>query len=90
MAWVTDVSDTQVTLIGLAEVVGAIGPIVPAATGIAPTLTPVAAAALAALMVGAVMTHARRSESVWPALILAAVAATVTVARWANHRRTGR
>ena len=52
MAWAEDFSDTQIKLIGAAEVAGAIGLIVPAATGIMPILTPVAAAGLALLMGG--------------------------------------
>jgi uncharacterized membrane protein YphA (DoxX/SURF4 family) len=63
MAYVEDFSATQVKLIGAAEVLGAIGLIVPWATGIAPVLTPLAAAGLAIIMVGAMLTHRRRGES---------------------------
>jgi hypothetical protein len=42
--------------IGAAEVLGAIGLIVPAATRIRPTLTPLAAAGLTIIMIGAVVT----------------------------------
>jgi uncharacterized membrane protein YphA (DoxX/SURF4 family) len=62
MAYVEDFTATQVKLIGSAEVLGAIGLIVPWATGIAPVLTPIAAVGLAALMVGAMLTHRRRKE----------------------------
>jgi len=90
MAWAPDFSDAQVTLIGVAEVAGVIGLIVPAAAGIVPVLTPVAAAALAVLMGGAVMTHAQRGESVVPAAILAVLSAAVAAARWMAQRRTRR
>ena len=62
MAWTEDFSDSQVKLIGLAEVLGAIGLVLPAATGIATFLTPLAAAGLAVTMAGAAITHLRRGE----------------------------
>ena len=49
-------------LIGSLEILGAIGLILPAVTGIWPWLTPVAAAGLALTMVGAMITHGRRGE----------------------------
>jgi len=57
LPWVEDFSPTTVKLIGTAELAAAIGLILPAATGIAPVLTP-----LTVLMVLAAMTHARRKE----------------------------
>ncbi|NCT92582.1 DoxX family protein [Cellulomonas sp. APG4] len=62
LAWVEDFSPASIKLIGLAEVVGAVGLVVPAATGVAPVLSPVAAVCLALLMVGATVVHVRRSE----------------------------
>ena len=62
MPWVDDFSTTTVKLIGVAEVLGAVGLVVPEATGIAEVLTPVAATCLAALQVGAVTVHVRRHE----------------------------
>ena len=63
MAWVNDFSTSQVRLIGIVEILGAIGLILPAATGILPILTPLAAVGLALVMIGAAMTHRRRGES---------------------------
>lgn len=77
MGWAQDFSDTQVKLIGTAEVLGAIGLVAPAATGILPVLTPTAAAGLAALMAGAVMTHAGRGEPFVAPLVLGLLAALV-------------
>jgi uncharacterized membrane protein YphA (DoxX/SURF4 family) len=73
LAWTEDYTSTGVKAIGAAEVVGAVGLIVPLATGIAPLLTPIAAAALAVLMIGAAMVHLRRNETAnaLPALVLA-------------------
>lgn len=62
MAWVEDFSAPMVKFIGAMEVLGALGLILPAATGIAPILTPVAAVGLAVIMLGAIVTHAKRKE----------------------------
>lgn len=63
MRWAADVTDTQFRAIGLVEVVGAIGLILPAALGIAPLLTPLAAVGLVLTMVGAIRTHVRYGET---------------------------
>ena len=60
--WVKDVGPRGVRLIGTLEILGAIGLILPAVTGILPWLTPVAAVGLAMIMIGAMITHGRRSE----------------------------
>ena len=57
--WVSDVPLLIVRTIGGLEVLGAIGLVGPAATGILPWLTPVAALGLAGLMVGALATTIR-------------------------------
>ncbi len=62
MGWVEDFSPPMVKAIGALEVLGALGLILPAATGIAPILTPLAAVGLALVMVGAIVTHLRRKE----------------------------
>lgn len=62
MAWVQDFSATQVKAIGVLEILGAIGLIVPGLTGIAPVLVPIAATGLALLMIGAAGVHVRRKE----------------------------
>lgn len=68
MDWVEDYTDQQVKMIGMAEVVGAVGVIVPAATGILPILSPIAALCLGVLMAGAVQVHVRRKDPT-PSLI---------------------
>ena len=60
MDWMSAVGRSNMRAIGLLEILGAIGLIVPAATGILPWLTPVAAALLAVLMVLAAVFHLRR------------------------------
>ena len=62
MGWVEDFSQPAVRLIGAVEVLGAIGLVLPALTGILPWLTPLAALGLVLLMVGAALTHLRRKE----------------------------
>jgi uncharacterized membrane protein YphA (DoxX/SURF4 family) len=82
MPFVEDFSDQAVKLIGVAEVLGAIGLILPAAIGIATWLTPIAAACLAVVMVLATLTHIRRRESVGPTVVLFALAAFVAIERF--------
>jgi uncharacterized membrane protein len=60
--WMQDVSQATVRFIGVMELLGAIGLIVPAAAGIAPVLTPIAGTGLAVMMVLAAATHIRRKE----------------------------
>lgn len=70
MKWAKTWSDGNVKLLGLAEVCGGIGLIVPHTTGILPILTPVAAACIVVLMLGAVKIHLDLEESpVAPALL---------------------
>lgn len=62
MTWMKNTSRGLVSFIGIAEILGAIGLIVPYAFGIAPILTPIAALALAVVMVLASLFHAQRKE----------------------------
>ncbi|MCW2879590.1 MAG: hypothetical protein JWQ95_3690 [Sphaerisporangium sp.] len=62
MGWVEDFSPGTVKLIGGVEFLAALGLILPAVTGIAPVLTPLAAAGLVVTMIGAIIVHARRHE----------------------------
>jgi uncharacterized membrane protein YphA (DoxX/SURF4 family) len=63
MAWVNDVSDSNVKLIGSLEILAAIGLVLPQVTGVLPWLTPLAAVGLVLIMIGAIMTHVRRNEN---------------------------
>ena len=84
MAWVEDFSQPAVRLIGAAEVIGAIGVVLPALTGVLPWLTPLAALGLVLLMVGAALTHLRRKEygNVAINAVLLVLAAVVTYGRF--------
>ena len=61
--WAEDFSPTNIRLIGLAEILGAIGVVLPAVVHIAPILVPLAATGLVLVMVGAATVHARRKEA---------------------------
>ncbi len=71
MAYAGDFSAAQVKLIGTAQVLGAVGLILPVLLGIVLVLSPIAALALAAIMIGAVVVHVRRKEAFIPPLVLA-------------------
>ncbi|SHN15084.1 DoxX family protein [Cryptosporangium aurantiacum] len=62
LPWVEDFSLPVVRFIGVVELLAALGLILPAATGFATVLTPLAATGLAITMVLAAVTHARRKE----------------------------
>lgn len=79
MTWTEDFRPATIKLIGLAEVLGAIGLILPMLLGIAPVLSPIAAVALAILMIGAVAVHIRRKEPLIPALVLAVISIAAAV-----------
>jgi uncharacterized membrane protein YphA (DoxX/SURF4 family) len=71
MPWVADAPSFLPRFIGVSELLGAVGLILPAALRIAPILTPIAASALTLVMVLASLTHASYGE--WGALPVNAV-----------------
>jgi hypothetical protein len=78
MRWTRRATRGQVKLLGLAEVLGAGGLVLPQALGIAAYLTPLAATCLFVLMLGAIGAKLRSGES--PALPLAAAVGCALVA----------
>jgi uncharacterized membrane protein YphA (DoxX/SURF4 family) len=78
--WAEDFSPTNIRLIGLVEILGAIGLVLPAAVHIAPILVPLAAVGLALVMVGAIVVHARRKEPMNIAVNVVLIALAVIVA----------
>ena len=82
MKWAAPWAPGRVKLLGAAEVTGAIGLVVPWATGIAPLLTPVAACSLLVLMGGAVKTHLDLKESPAPPAIVGALCVFVALGRF--------
>jgi DoxX-like protein len=81
MGWVRTFSEIEIKLLATAEILAAIGLILPVATGSAPGLARLAAACLATLMGGAVATHAMRREPAAPAVVLAIFAVVVAAFR---------
>jgi uncharacterized membrane protein YphA (DoxX/SURF4 family) len=80
--WAADIPHGGLRAIGVLELLGAAGLILPAATGIAPLLTPLAAAGLALTMIGATALHLRRHayRNTGPTLVLLAIAVTLVAA----------
>ena len=61
--WTRHVAPFVIRLVGSLEILGALGLIVPKATGYLPWLTPVAAVGLVLTMIGAILTHVRLHEA---------------------------
>lgn len=80
MHWAAEWPRWRIKLLGVAEVAGAVGLVVPRATGIAPVLSPIAALCLAALMGGAVHTHRRLGEGFAPAVVIGALCVGIAAA----------
>ena len=78
--WIADIPVWLARFIGFAELAGAVGVVLPAATRVMPWLTPLAAAGLALIMALAVPFHVMRGEAsvvafnIVPALLAAFVA----------------
>lgn len=82
MHWATSWPAGRIKLLGAAELAGAVGVVVPAATGIAPILTPVAAVCIAILMAGAVHAHVKLRESFVPPIAVGIVCMAIAVGRF--------
>jgi uncharacterized membrane protein YphA (DoxX/SURF4 family) len=84
MKWVGDVPESLAIFIGIIEILGAIGLVVPALTGILMRFTPLAAAGLVLVMLLAIGFHLSRREypNMGFNLILLLLAAAVAVGRF--------
>jgi tryptophan synthase beta subunit len=85
MTWLADVGRDRMRVIGALEALGAVGLILPAATGILPSLTPLAATCLAIIMGIAAVFHLRRpgeGQNVVLNVILGAFALLVAYGRF--------
>jgi putative oxidoreductase len=85
MAWTGSLPEAVVRFIGVAELAGALGVILPAATRVRPALTPLAASGLVVIMVLAGLLHLSRGEAgALPInLVLGGLAAFVA---WGRYR----
>jgi uncharacterized membrane protein YphA (DoxX/SURF4 family) len=84
MAYAEDYTDVQNKGIGVIEVIGAVGLILPWLLGVVPVLTPIAAIGLAVVMACAVIVHIRRKEQFVPPLVLGVLAVVLAVIRFAS------
>lgn len=86
MAWVDSVSDSNLRMIGILEVLMGIGVILPHLTGILPWLTPLAAVGLVCTMIGAALLHVQRKDgamAITMTIVLALLSAFVAYGRFA-------
>ena len=82
MTFVNRLDAGTVRFIGISEMFGAIGLILPAALRIKPMLTPLAAVGIAVIMVLAIFQHASNNEPYLPNVFLLALAAFVAWGRF--------
>lgn len=84
LPWVKEYSKGFVAFIGIAELLGGIGLIVPHAADIAPVLTPIAAIGLGFVMFLAAVFHAKRKENqaIGMNVIILAIAVFVAIGRF--------
>ncbi|GAA2734007.1 DoxX family protein [Pedococcus aerophilus] len=87
MRWVDGFSQEAIRGIGAAEVAGALGLVLPGWLDVLTWLTPLAAAGLVLVMIGAIATHLRLKE--WPMVagnaVLAVLALVVAWARFGSY-----
>ena len=81
-AWVEDFSDPAIRTIGGLEFLGALGLILPAVTGIAPILVPLAAVGLAITMFGAIVVHVRRGDGTLSVVVPLVLGLTAIFVAW--------
>lgn len=83
MTWARGQSDSYIRSVGIPEVLGALGLILPMVTGILPWLTPLAAVGLSTIQLLAVFTvHLPKKEPIVPNIILGALSVFIVVGRW--------
>lgn len=85
MPWVADFSASRVRGIGAAELLGAIGLVLPPLVDIAPILAPLAALGLAITMLVAIVVHIRRGDGLAaaaPPLVLGGLSLFVAIMRF--------
>jgi uncharacterized membrane protein YphA (DoxX/SURF4 family) len=85
MGWVTHTTPAIVRLVGVLEILGGLGLILPAVTHILPWLTAVAAIGLALTMIGAIIVHVRLNETARSAapLVLLLLSLLIVIGRFA-------
>jgi uncharacterized membrane protein len=81
---------TFVRFIGVCEILGAIGMILPGLTGIRPGLTPLGAGGLVIIMIGATVINIANGTPMFaiPTVVLGLMAASIVWGRWWSVRTT--
>lgn len=79
--WVEDFKELEVRIIGLLEVLGSLGLILPILLNVYPILTPIAAGGLGITMIVAAQTHLRRKESIVANVILLILSLFIVLGR---------
>lgn len=87
MSFVVHVPEAFTRLIGILEILGAVGLILPAATRIQPGLTTLAALGLALLQVGAIVTHALLGETATTLPVNLVLLAAALFVAWGRSRK---
>jgi putative oxidoreductase len=82
MKWTSDLPPLLVRFIGVVEILGGIGLILPGVTGIMPWLTLLAALGLALIMLLAMVFHSTRGEKLGNASIMLVLSVAVFVGRF--------
>lgn len=90
--WMNDVPRWLGRFIGWAEITGGLGLVIPAATRLAPWLTPLAALGLATIMLLAIPFHVLKGEAsiVWMHALFAAPGLFIAWGRWRGVPIAGR
>lgn len=90
MSWMYELSTGLHYFSGSAEILGGLGLILPGLTKIQTRLTPLAAAGLVLVMIGAAVWHISRGEvsNVIQNLVIAAIFAFIAYGRWRLHPLT--
>ncbi|CAI8396495.1 MAG: Uncharacterised protein [Cryomorphaceae bacterium] len=84
MTFVDHFSEGMVRFIGISEVLGGLGLILPSLSRIKPILTPIAALGLATVMILAMVYHLSVGEPIVPNIVLLAIAAFIAWGRMAK------
>jgi uncharacterized membrane protein len=87
MTWMYDLTTSLHWVAGLAEIAGGLGLVLPAATRIAPRLTPLAASGLVVVMLSAAVWHATRGEvqSIVGNVVVSALLVLIAYVRTRTH-----
>ncbi|WP_372631396.1 DoxX family protein [Cohnella sp.] len=86
--WVNDIPQGLVMLVGIAELLGVLGLILPMALKIKPLLTPIAAVGLAAIACSGMIFHLLRGEyDIWINIVFTLSALLIAAGRFRLMRR---